>query len=151
MLIRLLLALALLSGLTTPAAAQGAAASPPPEMVKAITEVASSDAAVQEAAANALGKTGDRKILPLLEALREGSVYVRTLPGGKKETVIVGDKVNEGDKTLVPIFTAYGVVFSGGPLFPFVAIAAGFAGMAVLWARAENSASEASLSMRRSV
>ena len=26
---------------------------------------------------------------------------VRTLPGGKKETVIVGDKVSEGDKTLV--------------------------------------------------
>jgi urea transport system permease protein len=114
-LIRLLLALALLSGLTTPAAAQGAAASPPPEMVKAITEVASSDAAVQEAAANALGKTGDRKILPLLEALREGSVYVRTLPGGKKDTVIVGDKVTEGDKTLVPIFTAYGREPIAGP------------------------------------
>ena len=28
----------------------------------------------------ALGKTGDRKILPLLEALREGSVYVRSAP-----------------------------------------------------------------------
>jgi len=114
-LIRLLLALALLSGLTTPAAAQGAAASPAPEMVKAITEVASSDAAVQEAAANALGKTGDSKILPLLEALREGSVYVRTLPGGRKETVIVGDKVTEGDKTLVPIFTAYGREPIAGP------------------------------------
>jgi urea transport system permease protein len=63
---------------------------------------------VQEAAAVALGKTGDRNILPLLEALREGSVYVRSLPGGKKETVIAGDKVSEGDKTLVPLFTAYG-------------------------------------------
>jgi urea transport system permease protein len=105
---RLLLALALLPGLTAPAAAQGAAPSPAPEIVKAIAEVASSDAAVQEAAAVALGKTGDRKLLPLLEALREGSVYVRSLPGGKKETLIVGDKVNEGDKTLVPIFTAYG-------------------------------------------
>ena len=30
------------------------------------------------------------------------------LPGGKKETVIVGDKVSEGDKTLVPLFRAYG-------------------------------------------
>jgi urea transport system permease protein len=104
----LLLALALLPGLTTPAAAQGVPPSPAPEIVKAITDVASSDAGVQEAAAVALGKTGDRKLLPLLEALREGSVFVRTLPGGKKETVIVGDKVNEGDKTLVPIFTAYG-------------------------------------------
>ncbi|HTY77954.1 MAG TPA: urea ABC transporter permease subunit UrtB [Candidatus Bathyarchaeia archaeon] len=111
----LLLALALLPGLTTPAAAQGAAPSPAPEVVKAIAEVASSDAAVQEAAAVTLGKTGDRKILPLLEALREGSVYVRTLPGGKKETVIVGDKVNEGDKTLVPLFTAYGRDPIAGP------------------------------------
>jgi urea transport system permease protein len=104
----LLLALTLLPGLAAPAAAQGGPTAAPAEIVKAITEVASSDAAVQEAAAVALGKTGDRKILPLLEALREGSVYVRSLPGGKKETLIVGDKVDEGDKTLVPIFTAYG-------------------------------------------
>ena len=104
-----LLALLLLSGLAAPAAAQApASAEPPPEIVKAIAEVASSDGAVQEAAAVALGKSGDRKILPLLEALREGSVFVRPLPGGKKDTVIVGDKVTEGDKTLVPLFTAYG-------------------------------------------
>ena len=105
----LLLALLLLSGLAAPAAAQAPApAAPPPEIVKAIAEVASADGAVQEAAAVALGKTGDRKILPLLEALREGSVFVRPLPGGKKETVIAGDKVTEGDKTLVPLFSAYG-------------------------------------------
>jgi urea transport system permease protein len=78
-------------------------------------DVASTDAAVQEAAAVALGKTGDRKILPLLEALREGSVYVRTRPGGGKETVIVGDKVNEGDRTLVPLFSAYGREPIAGP------------------------------------
>ena len=108
MITALLLTLALLSGLTAPAAAQSAAPSSSPELVKAIAEVASSDAAVQEAAAAALGKSGNRKILPLLEALREGSVYVRSLPGGQKETVIVGDKVNEGDKTLVPLFSAYG-------------------------------------------
>ena len=108
MITRLLLVLALLPGLTTPAAAQGAAPSPAPEIIKAIAAVASSDAAVQEAAAVALGKTGDRKVLPLLEALREGSVYVRQLPGGKQETVIVGDKVSEGDKILVPLFSAYG-------------------------------------------
>jgi len=104
-----LLALALLSGLAAPAAAQApAATAPPPEIVKAIAEVASSDGAAQEAAAVALGKTGDRKVLPLLEALREGSVAVRTLSDGKKETIIVGDKVTEGAKTLVPVFTAYG-------------------------------------------
>ncbi len=102
---RFLLALALLPGLTALAAAQGAG--PSPEIAKHVADVASSDAAVQEAAAVALGKTGDRKILPLLEALREGSVYVREV-SGRKETVIAGDKVTEGDKTLVPLFTAYG-------------------------------------------
>ena len=102
----LLLAAALLPGLAAPAVAQSA--KPSPEIATHIADVASADSAVQEAAAVALGKTGDRKILPLLEALREGSVYVRSLPGGKKETVIVGDKVSEGDKTLVPLFTAYG-------------------------------------------
>jgi len=112
---RLLLALALLSGLTAPAAAQGGPTGVPAEIAKALAEVASSDAAVQEAAAVALGKIGDRKILPLLEALREGSVYVRPLPGGKKETVIVGDKVTEGDKTLVPLFSAYGREAIVGP------------------------------------
>jgi urea transport system permease protein len=103
----LLLALALLlPGPAAPAVAQSVA--PSPDIARHIADVASGDAAVQEAAAVALGKSGDRKILPLLEALREGSVYVRSLPGGKKETVIVGDKVSEGDKTLVPLFTAYG-------------------------------------------
>jgi urea transport system permease protein len=114
----LLLALALLPGLTTPAAAQGAGPSltAPSEIIgRHIAEVASADPAVQEAAAVALGKTGDRRILPLLEALREGSVYVRPLPGGKKDTVIVGDKVSEGDKTLVPLFTAYGRDPIAGP------------------------------------
>ena len=109
----LLLALALLPGLITPAVAQGAG--PAPEIAKHIVDVASTDSDVQEAAAVALGKTGDRKILPLLEALREGSVYLRPLPGGKKETVIVGDKVSEGDKTLVPLFTAYGREPIAGP------------------------------------
>jgi len=84
------------------------AAAAPADLDRLLAEVASKDAAVQEAAAVALGKTGDRKVLPLLEALREGSVYVRSLAGGKKDTVIAGDKVTEGDKTLVPLFGAYG-------------------------------------------
>jgi urea transport system permease protein len=112
----LLLALALLSGLVAPAAAQAPAATvPPPDIARAIAEVASSDGAAQQAAAVALGKTGDRKVLPLLEALREGSVAVRTLPDGTKETIIVGDKVTEGAKTLVPVFTAYGREPMRGP------------------------------------
>lgn len=102
----LLFALALLPGLAAPAVAQGAG--PSPEIARRIADVTSADSGVQEGAAVALGKTGDRKILPLLEALREGSVFVRSLPGGKKETVIAGDKVTEGDKTLVPLFAAYG-------------------------------------------
>jgi urea transport system permease protein len=106
-----LLMLALLSGsFGTPAAAAA-----PADLDKLLADVASKDASVQEAAATALGKTGDRKVLPLLEALREGSVYARALPGGKKETVIVGDKVTEGDKTLVPLFSAYGREAIAGP------------------------------------
>ena len=35
-------------------------------------------------------------------------MYVRSLAGGGTETVIAGDKVTEGDKTLVPLFGAYG-------------------------------------------
>ena len=89
-------------------AAPAAAAAPPAAMERPLADVASGDAAVQEQAAVALGKTGDPKILPLLEALREGSVYVRTAADGKKETVIVGDKVTDGDKTMVPLFSAYG-------------------------------------------
>ena len=92
-----------------------AVAAAPADLDKLLADVASKDAAVQEAAAMALGKTGDRKILPLLEALREGSVYVRPLPGGGKATVIVGDKVTEGDKTMVPLFGAYGREPLGGP------------------------------------
>ena len=80
----------LLPGLAAPAAGQPAASvAPPPEIAKSIAEVASSDVAVQERAAVALGQSGDRKILPLLEALREGSVVVRLLPGGKKDVVEV--------------------------------------------------------------
>jgi urea transport system permease protein len=103
---RLLVALALLSGLAAPAAAPGA--TPSPDIARHIADVTSADADQQEAAALALGKTGDQKIVPLLEALREGSVYVRELPGGQRETVIAGDKVSEGDRTLVPLFAAYG-------------------------------------------
>ncbi len=101
--------------LSSLAAAGPAPAAAPDALVKPIAEVASADAAVQEAAALALGRSGDRKVLPLLEALREGSVYVRTLPSGQKETVIVGDKVTEGDRTLVPLFGAYGREAIAGP------------------------------------
>ncbi|MBI2525632.1 MAG: urea ABC transporter permease subunit UrtB [Candidatus Rokubacteria bacterium] len=106
----LLVALALLPGsCVAPAAAWAApaAAAPAPELAKQLSDVASKDPELQEAAAVALGKTGDRKILPLLEALREGSVYVWARQG-QRETVIAGDKVSEGDRTLVPLFAAYG-------------------------------------------
>jgi urea transport system permease protein len=89
-------------------AVAGEAGEPPAALVTHIGDVGSADGAVQEEAAVALGKSGDRRVLPLLEALREGSVYVRTLPDGRRETVIAGDKVSDGDKTLVPLFSAYG-------------------------------------------
>jgi hypothetical protein len=89
-----------------PAAAHAAA--PPAALAPHLAGVASPDADAQDAAVTALGQSGDRLVLPLLEALREGSVYVRTLPDGRPETVIAGDKVTEGDRTLVPLYTAYG-------------------------------------------
>jgi urea transport system permease protein len=97
----------LLGGLLGWLAAPAAAAAPA-ELARLLAEVASADAAVQERAAAALGATGDPRLLPLLEALREGSVYVRSLPAGGQETVIAGDKQSEGDRTLVPLFAAYG-------------------------------------------
>ena len=106
----LLLLLALLPGAVAVPAVAGAAPAPgtaAPEIAKQLTDVASKDPAVQEAAAMALGRTGDRKILPLLEALREGSVYVH-VSRGNRGTVIVGDKVTDGERTLVPLFSAYG-------------------------------------------
>jgi urea transport system permease protein len=84
------------------------AAGAPADVEKHLADIASPDAAVQEAAAVALGRSGDARALPLLEALREGSVYVRMLPGGSLETVIVGDKITEGDTTRVPMFRAWG-------------------------------------------
>ncbi|MCI0546037.1 MAG: urea ABC transporter permease subunit UrtB [Candidatus Rokubacteria bacterium] len=77
--------------------------------------MASKDATEQEAAAVALGKTGDPKMLPLLEALREGSVYVRPLPDGRRQTLIVGDKVADGDRTMVPLHAPYGREAITGP------------------------------------
>jgi urea transport system permease protein len=102
-----------------------ARAGAPAALVESIAGVGSPDPAVQEAAALALGRSGDRGVLPLLEALREGSVYVRTLPSGGRETVIAGDKVAEGDRVLVPLYGAYGrealVGPDGGPLMADVA------------------------------
>jgi urea transport system permease protein len=106
-------AVALLLVLSLPAGA--AAAGPPPALAGAIADVASADPAVQEAAAAALGRSGDRRVLPLLEAWREGSVYTRPGPDGRPETVIAGDKVADGDRTLVPLFTAYGRQPIAGP------------------------------------
>jgi urea transport system permease protein len=107
----LVAALALLIAASALLPGPAGAAAPPAELATHIAGVASADAAEQEAAATALGKSGDRAILPLLEALREGSVYVRIAPGpggGTRETVIAGDKITEGDRTLVPLFSAYG-------------------------------------------
>src|SRR3990170_409678 len=104
----LVLLLALLPGAVTVPAVAGAAPAPgtaAPEIAKQLTDVASKDPAVQEAAAMALGKTGNRKILPLLEALREGSVYVH-VSRGNRGPVRVGERVTEGGRPPVPLFSA---------------------------------------------
>jgi urea transport system permease protein len=95
--------------------AMGPAAGVPADLDRLLADVASPDAAVQEAAAVALGRSGEPRVLPLLEALREGSVYVYSRPDGGRETVIAGDKVTQGDRTLVPLFRAYGREPIAGP------------------------------------
>jgi urea transport system permease protein len=104
---RILMA-ALATAVLGAAALAGPVAGAVNDLDRLLAEVASPDAAVQEVAAVALGRSGDPQVLPLLEALRDGSVYVLTRPDGTRETVIAGDKVTEGDRTLVVLFRAYG-------------------------------------------
>ena len=61
---------------------------------------------------------------------------MRAPGGGVKETVIAGDKVTEGDKTLVPLFSAYGreplTAADGKPLLVDSGFASGGGGGAEL-------------------
>src|SRR5436853_300966 len=89
--------LALLLLVVTPAVR--AQTAPPPAVMQQIDALATDDGAVQRAAVVALGESGDRKVIPALEALREESLYVWTPPSGTRRIVIARDKttVDEHD------------------------------------------------------
>lgn len=95
--------------LRTPAPAEGGAGPGlSAEVARQISELSSEDSATRVAAVKALGERGDPNILPLLEALREGSLYVWVDPQGGRETVIAGAHTMRGGEAFVPLFTAYG-------------------------------------------
>ena len=81
-------------------AAGTAAAEPPAPIAASLAALASADATEQRAAVNALAATGDRNVIPALEALREGSLYVWPQPDGSRPVVIAREKTEvEGRET----------------------------------------------------
>lgn len=73
-----------------------------------IQKLAAADAREQRTIAASLASRDDLTLLPLLEALREGSLYVWSPPGGAKTVVIGGDAVQREGKKHVPLYSAHG-------------------------------------------
>ena len=69
-----------------------AQAAPPPTVLQQIDALATDDGAAQRAAVAALGESGDRNVVPTLEALREESLYVWTPATGTRRIVIAREK-----------------------------------------------------------
>ncbi len=90
------------------AASAAHAAAPPAEVAAALARLASGDAAAREAAVTALGSRSDQKLLPLLEALRAGSVWVWTRAGAAPRVVSGGEKSTVGDTEVMALSSAYG-------------------------------------------
>ncbi len=99
---------ALWGALLAVCAVSSAHAAPPPEILKPLADLASRDAAVQESAVRTLGERNDPRLRSLLEALREGSVYVWRRPGAPPRTVIGGEKSTIGEREAITLFDAYG-------------------------------------------
>jgi urea transport system permease protein len=89
------------------AALRSAATVVPPEISPSLAQLAGQDAAGQAAAVMALGERGDPHLLPLFEALREGSLYVWNGPDGRREIVIAGETLLQAGRPVVPLFDAY--------------------------------------------
>jgi urea transport system permease protein len=81
-----------------------------PDLDAALAGLGSKDPAAVQAAAAALGALNDPKLLPLFEALREGSVYVWRAPGAAPRTVIGGAKSMAGDTEVLELYAPYGRV-----------------------------------------
>jgi len=98
--------LAVLLLLVTPAVR--AQTAPPPAVMRQIDALATDDGAAQRAAVDALGQSGDRNVVPTLEALREESLYVWTPPNGTRRMVIARDKTTVNDHDAYVLQDAYG-------------------------------------------
>lgn len=88
--------------------ALAAGANPSPEIQADIAGLITKNRKKKKEAAVSLAKRGDPKLLSLLLALREGSLYIWKAGGGDPKVVIGGDAVKRGDKEFIPLFTAYG-------------------------------------------
>jgi len=94
------------------ASAQMSVATP---VEKLILMLADDDRDVVEKAFFALGKLGDAKLLPTLEALREGSLYLWLKPDGTRSVVIGRETATRAEVPGYMVREAYGAAQISGP------------------------------------
>lgn len=86
-----------------------------------ISRLADSDRDVVENTVFTLGRSADPELLPILEALREGSLYIWETPNGKRTVVIARETVTREEETLYPVLSPYGGTpltdSQGSPIF----------------------------------
>lgn len=107
---RLVLGLALAAALSLSPSCVPAqsSATPAAEAARAVGDLASADGAIHQGAVEALGNLEDPTVLPTLEALRAGRLYLWTQPDGRRELVIAREKVTREGKEVLPLARAYG-------------------------------------------
>ena len=80
----------------------------PPGVLQQIDALATEDSAAQRAAVEGLGQSGDRNVVPTLEALREESLYVWSAADGTRRLVIAREKVTVDGHDAYLLQDAYG-------------------------------------------
>lgn len=81
---------------------------PPPRVLQQLDALATDDGAAQRAAVEALGESGDRNVVPTLEALREESLYVWTAADGTRRIIIAREKTTVDGHDAYLLQDAYG-------------------------------------------
>ncbi len=76
--------------------------------LSSISDLASEDRTIQKDAIFALGKTGDSRVLAILEEYRIGSLYIWTRPDGQRVLVLGGDETTQDSGAIIPLFAPYG-------------------------------------------
>ncbi len=80
----------------------------PERLAQAILNLADPDGEVVETAVFALGESGDPAVLPILETLRERSLYLWLKPDGVRTVVIGRELINQGDISGYRVQEPYG-------------------------------------------